>query len=116
MKLRLRPYHLYLLLVGSASLLVLWRINKMNFYHHYFKVIEEVELRNSQAVESFPQISLFSLTQAQSRPLAFWLTLLGWVGTLVTLFSLAPLPRRARVLSLAYTRQAQFSPQAPRAP
>lgn len=43
------PYYLIVLLVAIASL-IFAKINKHSFYHHYFKVIEEVEVRNSQAV------------------------------------------------------------------
>ncbi|MFK7920651.1 MAG: hypothetical protein AB8H47_01780 [Bacteroidia bacterium] len=50
----LRPYHFLILLVASASLLSLWKINKRSFYFHYFKVIEEVESRNSQAFDAIP--------------------------------------------------------------
>ncbi len=52
MKTSLRPYHILLLLVASASMLSLWKINKRSFYFHYFKVIEEVESRNSQALST----------------------------------------------------------------
>ncbi|MEM6342310.1 MAG: hypothetical protein AAF927_00465 [Bacteroidota bacterium] len=52
MKASLRPYHILLLLVASASMLSLWKINKRSFYFHYFKVIEEVESRNSQALST----------------------------------------------------------------
>jgi hypothetical protein len=45
----LNPYYLIVLLVAVASL-VFAKINKHSFYHHYFKVIEEVEVRNSQAI------------------------------------------------------------------
>jgi hypothetical protein len=45
----LNPYYLTVLLVAIASL-IFAKINKHSFYHHYFKVIEEVEVRNSQAV------------------------------------------------------------------
>lgn len=54
MKTTLRPHYFLLLLVASASLLSLWKINKRSFYFHYFKVIEEVESRNSQAFDAIP--------------------------------------------------------------
>ncbi len=40
-------------------MLFLFKINKVNFYHHYFRVIEEVEIRNSQALAS-PSLVMFS--------------------------------------------------------
>ncbi len=51
----LNPYYLLVLLVAITAL-VFSKINKHSFYHHYFKVIEEVEVRNSQALTA-PSIS-----------------------------------------------------------
>jgi hypothetical protein len=45
----LRPYHLVLLLMASLAIFFS-KINKRGFYHHYFRVIEEGESRNSQEV------------------------------------------------------------------
>ena len=49
MRSKFRPYHLIVLsLIGSVAVLSLAKINKHNFYHHYFKSIAELEDRNSQ--------------------------------------------------------------------
>lgn len=100
---RLRPYHLLLLLVASASLLSLWRINKRSFYFHYFKVIEDVESRNSQALSSIPNYveSVNALFRAEIIPfLGFFLAVLS--------FLVLPRPERVnghnRSLPLAYFR------------
>jgi hypothetical protein len=53
----IHPYHL-ILLGFAIGALAMAKINKLSFYHHYFKVIEEVEVRNSQAV---PAIGLSQL-------------------------------------------------------
>ena len=45
-------YRLILLAAVSVSMLLLLKINKRSFYFHYFKVIEEVEMRNSQALHA----------------------------------------------------------------
>jgi hypothetical protein len=44
------PYQIFLVLVASMTMTFLLKINKQDFYFHYFKVIEEVEMRNSQEV------------------------------------------------------------------
>lgn len=56
---RFHPYYLIGLVAVSFSMLFLFKINKVSFYHHYFKVIEEVETRNSQALLS-DAVVLFS--------------------------------------------------------
>ena len=48
MKTRFYPYQILLLLVGGISMFALLKMDKMSFYHHYFRVIEDVEGRNSQ--------------------------------------------------------------------
>ncbi|MEL7340850.1 MAG: hypothetical protein AAGM67_10215 [Bacteroidota bacterium] len=87
---RLRPYHLLLLLVASASLVSLWRINKRSFYFHYFKVIEEVESRNSHALSSIPNYfeSVKALFKAEIIP---------FLGFLLAVLSFLILPRPERV-------------------
>lgn len=51
------PYYLLALLTTSiAVFFVMKKIDKRGFYHHYFRVIEEVESRNSQAVEALPDL------------------------------------------------------------
>ena len=59
MKRSIHPYHLLGLAAISFAMLFLFKINKVNFYHHYFRVIEEVEIRNSQALASPSVFSRF---------------------------------------------------------
>ncbi|MEM7373546.1 MAG: hypothetical protein AAF587_33280 [Bacteroidota bacterium] len=78
MKLLVHPYRWILLVAISASMLLLLKINKRSFYFHYFKVIEEVELRNSQAVDQ--QVALWQvwsqrLVEETKNILPFLLTL-----------------------------------------
>ena len=49
-KYRFRPYHVMLLLAAAAAL-GFTRINKLDFYHRYFRVISEIEDRNSQELD-----------------------------------------------------------------
>lgn len=80
-----RSIHTYYLLGLAAitfAMLFLFKINKASFYHHYFRVIEEVEIRNSQALTS-PSVVLFS-ARSQTRTLIqplLWL-IAGVVGML----------------------------------
>ncbi|MEM6632560.1 MAG: hypothetical protein AAF694_23010 [Bacteroidota bacterium] len=54
-------YPLLLVFVGGSALLAFSRINKVNFYHHYYRVIEEVQTRNSQEWEAkSPTLQVFS--------------------------------------------------------
>jgi hypothetical protein len=116
MRFSLRPYHLYLLLIGSASLLIFSRINKMSFYHHYFKVIEEVEMRNSQALEGIPQLTF---VQLPSRVLSFAQYLMICLGLMATFF--VPFvgglqPQQTRSLPLIHSPRAYLRTQPIRAP
>ncbi|WNJ17686.1 hypothetical protein [Pontibacter sp. G13] len=45
-------YRFILLASVSVVMLFFFKINKMSFYHHFFRVIEEVGNRNSQEVAS----------------------------------------------------------------
>ena len=56
MKQLAHTYCLFALVVTSISVFVFRKMDKTSFYHHYFKVIEEVELRNSQEIETAPGI------------------------------------------------------------
>lgn len=80
MKLLGHPYRWILLIAISASMLLLLKINKRSFYFLYFKVIEEVELRNSQAVQQQAvhlQIWSQRLIKEVSESLPFLLVLLS---------------------------------------
>ncbi len=57
-------YHLLLALVGGYAILAFARINKHNFYHHYYRVIEEVQTRNSQEWEAAATLTIFAETVA----------------------------------------------------
>ncbi|MEZ4775261.1 MAG: hypothetical protein R3D00_18900 [Bacteroidia bacterium] len=56
MRLYLRPYQLFLIFAALVAMVFLLKINKRSFYFHYFRVIEEVELRNSQEMGVFQKI------------------------------------------------------------
>ena len=67
MKLRIRPYHLMLLLSAAAAL-GLARIDKLGFYHRYFQVISEIEERNSQDVDDATIVHWSSHSLDQMAP------------------------------------------------
>ena len=90
MRLSLRPYQLLLLLVASASLLSLWKINKRSFYFHYFKVIEEVEGRNSQAVSDIIYYATESTASRKSQLLGFLAFCLGFTFLWTLVIRLQP--------------------------
>jgi len=61
-------YPLIALAVIPAALVSLNKINKVSFFDHYFKVIEEVELRNSHELEEgelFLWVQFFSQNESQ---------------------------------------------------
>ncbi|MDX2246845.1 MAG: hypothetical protein SF052_08735 [Bacteroidia bacterium] len=65
MRLYLRPYQLFLIFAALVAMVFLLKINKRSFYFHYFRVIEEVELRNSQEMGVYTQLAqLHNLTPA----------------------------------------------------
>lgn len=69
-------YRFSLLLAVSMSMVLLMKINKISFYHHYFKVIEEVEIRNSQELA----IPLSTIRVATNNVSAFWQYVLNSLG------------------------------------
>ena len=69
-------YRLFILAAAALSMSLLMKINKMSFYHHYFKVIEEVEVRNSQEVGS----ALFTFNFREVTPRAFFQLISFFVG------------------------------------
>jgi hypothetical protein len=77
----IHPYYLLGFAAIAFAMLFLFKINKVSFYHHYFRVIEEVEIRNSQAMTP-PALVLFSVTpkRAVIQPL-LWL-FAGVMGSL----------------------------------
>ena len=59
----------------AASMLLLLKINKQSFYLHYFKVIEEVELRNSQELLPVEGLTVWREVLPQlGKPFLSWLT------------------------------------------
>jgi hypothetical protein len=56
MKQLAHQYCLFALVATSISVFFFRKMDKHSFYHHYFKVIEEVELRNSQQISTLPAI------------------------------------------------------------
>ena len=50
MKRYAHTYCLFALVLTSINVFFFRKMDKHSFYHHYFKVIEEVELRNSQEI------------------------------------------------------------------
>lgn len=81
----LRPYHLMLMLAGLTALWVFKKIDKHSFYHHFFRVIEEVELRNSHDLDA---ADLMVLSRLQLAPRAKSLSLLPLLLALAGIFVL----------------------------
>lgn len=112
------PYHLFLLLLlGSVAMLSLARINKHNFYHHYFKTIAEVEVRNSQAwmeVQVLDDFRFIPLRKVVPQSFSLWALIrpraefFSWV--------LAPSHRPLRVDLPAYASRACLGIRLIRAP
>ena len=69
MKLLRQSYYLLIFSAISLATVFFMKINKQIFYSHYFKVIEEVELRNSQEVKTVAEWSAlntsFSIASAK---------------------------------------------------
>lgn len=99
------PYYLLALMATSVAVFfVMKKIDKHGFYHHYFRVIEEVESRNSQAVETLPALlAEVNALPAEVRTLFHWLLGLLGDGPFVSL-KVPPLPKAVFALQ----------PQAPR--
>ncbi|MDB4286204.1 hypothetical protein N9933_02775 [bacterium] len=76
MRKRFHPYYLAVLAMATVGLLFS-KINKHDFYHHYFKVIEEVETRNSQAIGtafSFTSLDLREVVRSIANQIGFSFT------------------------------------------
>jgi hypothetical protein len=88
------PYYLLALMATSVAVFfVMKKIDKHGFYHHYFRVIEDVESRNSQAVDTLPAL----LAEVKAFPVdvrTFFHWLLGLLkpGTSPSL-KVLPLPK-----------------------
>lgn len=79
MRIHRLAYHLSVMAVASLALLVFQKIDKISFYHHYFKVIEEVEVRNSQALDA-AYLTFRLSAEHHSNSLPLWL-MLGVLGS-----------------------------------
>ncbi|MEM6763372.1 MAG: hypothetical protein AAF655_00550 [Bacteroidota bacterium] len=87
-------------------MLFLWKIDKMSFYHHYFRIIQEVEVRNSTQVSAKNYWALMHSTKLILK-------------TPIVLFLETPVETVQKVLDTTplFTLPASFSYQlAPRAP
>ncbi len=62
-------YRIFLPLLATMSLVGFWRINKVSFFHHFIRVISEVEVRNSQSLSeaALPVLALASEAPAQQE-------------------------------------------------
>lgn len=70
MRLRNLSYRLIFPLLAIVSMVAFWRINKVNFFHHYIRVIAEVEERNSHELDNRQNIAVFSFASIQDAPQA----------------------------------------------
>jgi hypothetical protein len=116
MRFSLRPYHLYVLLIGSASLLIFSRINKISFYHHYFKVIEEVEMRNSQALEGIPQLTFLQLPPRDFSFAQYLAICLGLLAVFFVPLVVGLQPQQRQNVPLLLSPRAHLRTQPIRAP
>ena len=107
------PYQIFFILVALVAMIFLLKINKRNFYHHYFKVIEEVELRNSQEVFGLQDTVLFTSTRPVIESLITFLSFLS-VGFILISFYQKPVLRskmfELSVKPLVQTRPFYFTP------
>lgn len=65
MRLRNLSYRLIFPLLAIVSIVAFWRINKVNFFHHYIRVIAEVEERNSHELDKGQNLVVFSFASDQ---------------------------------------------------
>ena len=84
------PYRIFFILAALASMVFLLKINKQNFYFHYFKVIEEVEMRNSQEFSYFPSTAVLLSQPTRIIPIFSYLGFLS-LGFLVICLLIRPL-------------------------
>ena len=80
------PYQIFFILVALVAMVFLLKINKRNFYFHYFKVIEEVELRNSQEVFGLQNAVLYTASNPIIRSLVSFLSFLSLGIILIALY------------------------------
>lgn len=76
MSIRNLSYRLVFPLLAIVSIVAFWRINKVNFFHHYIRVIADVEERNSHELDKKQNLAVFSLSTVQDSHPAMSLSLL----------------------------------------
>ncbi|MCI4668392.1 MAG: hypothetical protein MRZ79_09650 [Bacteroidia bacterium] len=69
MRLTKFTYPLIALAIIPVALISLKKINKNSFFDHFFKVIEEVELRNSHELESYSNHIWYKASLVQKKDL-----------------------------------------------
>ncbi|MEO0470654.1 MAG: hypothetical protein AAF206_13595 [Bacteroidota bacterium] len=108
MKLLFRPYSLFLMLAATLVMVIYMRINKQSFYHHYFKVIEDVELRNSHALAASEGLAIFSLPQVSERLPEWFKSILGLLVVSSLVMLTLPLIRQ-KIVQQPITLQLRFA-------
>ncbi len=66
MPMRRISYQVVLPLFASLSLVAPWKIDKVNFFHHYIRVIAEVEERNCHEMIAGGQLAVLTMDQASA--------------------------------------------------
>ena len=98
----------------------LGRINKTDLYHTFFRTIQDVEIRNSQALsnQDIPALQDFSMEEIRTR-LGNWLSFFSFLGTDSRFelsgpgYVLAPLPRERYSYSNPFSFLSSGLPNAP---
>ncbi|MDP5172809.1 MAG: hypothetical protein NWR72_21400 [Bacteroidia bacterium] len=70
MRLRTLSYRVVLPVLAIVSLAGFWRINKVNFFHHFIRVIAEVEERNSHELPD-AKLAVLTFDQQVATPVAY---------------------------------------------
>lgn len=109
MELSRLPYFLKKLFLISWSgvlMLFLWKIDKMSFYHHYFRIIQEVEVRNSTQIAAENYWSLMrSVVSFQKAPIVLFQDLPSVIAKVVWV--------EEPILMVRQAFSYQLSPRAP---
>lgn len=66
MKLRRLSYRFLVPLLAITAVVTFWKINKVSFFHHFIRVIAEVEERNSHALHENSPIAVFQLASIET--------------------------------------------------
>lgn len=103
-------YPIIAIAIIPVALVSLKKINKISFFDHFFKVIEEVEMRNSHELEApdllWYQASLSTKSEAQEPakklPSTFLLSFVPVKGICFTTASLTVFSRIIRGMQLGH--------------